>query len=314
MADTAAQQLRRILLLIPRLADDREEHIDDIARELGTTPQQLLFDFTSMTKRFDVAGFVESVRIHVENARVSVTTSDFHRPMRLTMTELCALELGLAMLRLERPPADHPAIDRALERLRKTISTLPANDDHLDLRVASMSNAGSIEHLNSLREAAKSHRRVRIRYQASAASEVAEREINPYLVIHSEQMWYAVTLGADGALRHFRLDRISAVAMLDATFDADGTVADRVLRAGKAFASDTDRHMTVRYSPRIARWVAEREGATCDADGSLTLTHPVADDAWAVRHVLQYGPEAEVVGPEEMRELMREKLASLSGQ
>jgi len=32
------------------------------------------------------------------------------------------------------------------------------------------------------------------------------------------------------------------------------------------------------------------------------VRHPLADDAWAVRHVLQYGPEAEVLEPARIRE------------
>ena len=67
--------------------------------------------------------------------------------------------------------------------------------------------------------------------------------------------------------------------------------------------------MTVRYSPRIARWVAEREGKELDANGGLTLEHTVADDAWAIRHVLQYGADAEILAPERLRDAMAEKLA-----
>jgi predicted DNA-binding transcriptional regulator YafY len=59
--------------------------------------------------------------------------------------------------------------------------------------------------------------------------------------------------------------------------------------------------MRVRYSPRIARWIAEREGGVPDSDGSLTSMHPLADPHWAVRHVLQYGPDAEVLSPEWLR-------------
>jgi hypothetical protein len=50
--------------------------------------------------------------------------------------------------------------------------------------------------------------------------------------------------------------------------------------------------MKVKYSPKIARWIAEREGVELDADGSLTIEHPLADQEWGVRHVLQYGPDA----------------------
>ena len=70
--------------------------------------------------------------------------------------------------------------------------------------------------------------------------------------------------------------------------------------------------MTVRYSAGIARWVAEREGRVVDVDGSLTLRLPVADNAWAVRHVLQYGSEAEILEPVELRRMLIERLQSMA--
>ena len=78
--------------------------------------------------------------------------------------------------------------------------------------------------------------------------------------------------------------------------------------------SDTSRTMTVRYSPRVARWMAEREEATLAADGSLTIAHPLADDAWAVRHVLQYGPDAEVLEPASIRETIVAHLERASSE
>jgi predicted DNA-binding transcriptional regulator YafY len=70
--------------------------------------------------------------------------------------------------------------------------------------------------------------------------------------------------------------------------------------------------MTVWYSHRIARWIAEREGCTLSDDGSLTLEHPLADEEWAVRHVLQYGPDAEVLHPPELRALLARRLAEMA--
>ena len=40
-------------------------------------------------------------------------------------------------------------------------------------------------------------------------------------------------------------------------------------------------------------------------DGSLTVTRPLSDHGWALRHVLQYGAEAEVIEPESVREEIR---------
>jgi proteasome accessory factor C len=69
--------------------------------------------------------------------------------------------------------------------------------------------------------------------------------------------------------------------------------------------------VTIRYSPAIARWIAEREGRELEAGGGLTLELPCADAEWAVRHVLQYGPDAEVLAPAEIRMAVRQRLDAM---
>ena len=312
MADTAAQQLRRILHVIPQFADDEDHCIDAIAAAAGTTPDQLMRDFDSITQRFDVAGFVDSVTINVGHDTVSMMTNEFHRPMRLTMPELCALELGLTMLRLERTPADHAAIDRALDRLRQVITTLPHNDRHESLRFAALAEPVNAEFLQMVRDAIGERRVLQMLYRAGGATESALRTVRPHAVVHTEQMWYVVSLGDDSALRHYRLDRIEQLSMLNEHFEPDSTVVDRVMQTGRVFSSDTTRTMTVWYSPHIARWLAEREGTAVAPDGSLTLQHPVADDTWAVRHVLQYGPQAELLSPPDLRAMVAQRLQAMA--
>ena len=305
MSDAAAAQLKRILDLIPRLADGDEHPIDEVAKAAGTDATHVLRDLESVSERFDVpGGFVEGVNIFVDGGNVCVNAMQFHRPMRLTMPELCALELGLTMLRRERTPAEQAPIDRALERLRQTISRVPADDHHEGIRHAELGAAGAAEHLAALRSAVATNHRVALQYRAGGATESTSRKIDPHSLVFAEQMWYVVASTGDATLRIFRLDRVESVEVLDETFERDPSAGLRVQEAGRAFVSGTSNQMTVRYSPRIARWVAEREQAPLDADGSLTMTHPVADDSWAVRHVLQYGPDAEVVAPESIRELV----------
>jgi predicted DNA-binding transcriptional regulator YafY len=70
--------------------------------------------------------------------------------------------------------------------------------------------------------------------------------------------------------------------------------------------------MKVRYSPRIARWIAEREGLSLAEDGSLTVEHPLADAEWGIRHVLQYGPDAEVLEPLDLRNEIVKRLGRMT--
>jgi predicted DNA-binding transcriptional regulator YafY len=69
----------------------------------------------------------------------------------------------------------------------------------------------------------------------------------------------------------------------------------------------------VRYSPRIARWIREKGPVEeCD-DGSVVVRHRVADPDWAVRHVLQYGADAEILEPEACRKSITALLRRLAG-
>jgi proteasome accessory factor C len=186
---------------------------------------------------------------------------------------------------------------------------LPTNDRHEGIRYAELTDAGTSAHLAALRTAVRDHRRVRLRYRAGAATASTVRDVSPYSLAFAEQMWYLVSTGDEGELRFFRLDRVEGVELLDDVFEPNEEIAERARSAGRAFASDAAERMTVRYAPRIARWVAEREGKPLDADGGLTLEHTVADEAWAIRHVLQYGSDAEILAPRRLREAIAEKLA-----
>jgi predicted DNA-binding transcriptional regulator YafY len=69
--------------------------------------------------------------------------------------------------------------------------------------------------------------------------------------------------------------------------------------------------MRVRYSAKVARWIAEREGRELEPDGSLVMDHPLADVEWGLRHVLQYGAEAEVLSPPSMREAVHARVSAM---
>jgi predicted DNA-binding transcriptional regulator YafY len=83
------------------------------------------------------------------------------------------------------------------------------------------------------------------------------------------------------------------------------------VREWKAFQAAEAGTLRLRYSPRIARWIAEREGKPLAEDGSLTLEHPLADLDWALRHVLQY-PEVTVLEPDEVRQAVVHRLERMS--
>jgi len=317
MSETAAARLRRILLLIPHLADGGEHRVSDLARAVGADRETLVRDLeTLVTREDEPGGFVPGVQIYFTGDRVSLTSTPFRRPMRLTASELGALELGLAMLRAERPPDERKAVNGALERLRAAMVHIPSDAVAAGQREASLPDPGDATTLATVQRAMAARRKVAITYRGGSKEAATDRTVQPYALVIASGSWYVLGhCESSVGIRSFRLDRIERIEEraesyeIPATFSVDEHLSDRkVLRAGQP------RWMRVRYSPRIARWIAEREGRELEPDGSLTMDHPLADIQWGVRHVLQYGPDAEVLEPADVRDELTRRLAGLVGR
>ncbi len=314
---TAAAQLRRILHVIPFLADDEPHSFGEMAERVGVSRDVLQRDLLSLTERYiePPGGFVAGVELFIESEKVELFSDHFRRPMRLTVSELRALELGLTMLRAERPPEEREVLDRARDRLRAVIAKLPSDPFPDAARQASFGAHGDAEHLAAVRSALRSRRKLKLTYRKGDADRATERVVCPYALAAVDGALYIVAhCEKSGGIRIFRLDRVEGAKLLADRFTVpDDFSVDDVLSDSKALsASGLPRVLKVRYSPRIARWIAEREGGETAPDGSLTVEHPLVDTAWAIRHVLRYGPDAEVLEPADVRAELCRKLESMA--
>ena len=317
MSEPAAARLRRILLLIPHLADGKEHAIADLARAVGSDRDTLVRDIeTLVARQDDPGGFVPGVQVYYTGDRVSLVTTPFRRPMRLTSSELGALELGLAILRAERPPDERKAVNGALERLRKALVSIPTDAVAATKREASLPESGDPSVRAALQEALAARRKIRMRYRSGGKTEPSERTVSPYAFVIASGSWYVLAYcDASEKVKSFRLDRVERVDRTEEGYEIPATfTVDEYLNDRKVLRTGEQGRLRVRYSPRIARWIAEREGHEVDGDGSLTMEHPLVDVQWGVRHVLQYGPDAEVLEPAEVREELRRRVAGLVGR
>jgi predicted DNA-binding transcriptional regulator YafY len=172
----------------------------------------------------------------------------------------------------------------------------------------------------TLLAAARDHRPCAIVYAKSGADDMDARVIHPYVMVHAEGVWYVVAYCAvkDG-MRVFRVDRIMEAAETDGHFEVPADFdPSAYLTPTRVYRAEADLEVRVRYSPRIARWVRERAAAGMvgweeEADGSIVVRHHVADPHWVVGHALTYGPEAEILEPEQLRALVRDVVERMAG-
>lgn len=311
----AGERLQRILRVIPLIVDHEQVSIEEVKAIAGVDAITLLDDLRALTEREDEpGGFVEAVSILFDSECVSVRSPQFGRPVRVTLPELCALELGLAMLGASTGRGEREMIERARAKVREAIVTMPATAGEGDLWYAAGPPVGDERILETVRDCVARRMKAKISYRRGDAADVTERVVHPYAVLPVRGAWFIVAhCERANALRFFRLDRVESAAAVAEGF-APRTDVDlsAILAADRALVSPSGERLVVRYAPRIARWISEREEGEHEADGAFIVHHPLADDAWAVRHVLQYGSEAEVLAPPRIRDRLAATLRDMA--
>jgi proteasome accessory factor C len=318
MSEPASVPFERLLLLAALLGDGEPQPIEALAARLGVSRETVLRDVSALTTRpadDDVAGFVDAVTMMNTGETLTVCSTHFQRPARLGPVELAAAELGLALVAQESPPAAQPTIAAAREQVAALASSLSREMRLAALREATLGQVPEPAVLATIRVAMERRRCVRLAYRKADAAAAEAREVAPYALLYVSGGIYVAAETPEG-LRLFRLDRVEGASLLERSFTVpDGFRAEALVTAGRAFTSEGPLpELVVRFSPRVARWIAEREGRAPDADGSLTVRWPLGDETWAVHHLLQYGPEVTVLEPASVRAALRARLTTLAAR
>jgi proteasome accessory factor C len=312
----AADRLERILYIIPRAAREQGASLAELARALEVDEATIMRDLEEATSRvyYHPAGNVDPFEIFLDGERVRVhAPTDFKRPVRLNAREGLALELGLRVLAADLGGERRAHALALAERLSAQLAAPELTlQPALGRESASVDAAIDVDigmdEVRGVLADAITRQRLAVLTYLKPGSAPAERKVAPRRLLYANGQWYVAARDmASGEDRNFRLDRVLHAEVL-------GEAAPALSDAPADFSFHTDGaelEARVRYSPRVARWIAEESGANCEPDGSLVLTHQVADAQWLVRHVMQYGGEAVVETPE-LRPLVAEAAARAS--
>jgi len=295
---TAGQQLERILYLLPLASRDGGVPLTEAAERLGVSVETVQRDLEAVTSRafYHPAGGTDDLQILLEANYLKIYSyKKFDRPPKLSGREMLSLAIGLRVAAAEAIPGRATEIRDLAHRIEV--------EDRFALEEGDGEGA-AVRGL--LKEAARSHIRCRIRYLKPDDSEPREREVDPYAVVYGSGKWYVI---GHCHLRHdiraFRVDRVLEAEAMDVGFDApDEFDPAAYVAGGRVFRSDAEEEVVVRYSAVVAPWVREHGPVEELGDGCVAVRFTTADPGWVVRHALQYGPEAEVVEPFDVREMV----------
>jgi proteasome accessory factor C len=294
----AEERLRRLLVMLPWLMERGEVPVSEAAERFALTEDEVVGDL-ELAAMCGLPPFVdELIDVFIDEGMIFVGVPRlFTRPLRLNSVEAFEL-LASARVAMELPGADP---DGALARGLSKLAAALGDDDTAGVKV----ELPKPDLADRLAAWATAHEQLAIDYLSAARDDVTSRRILPRQVFTDRGEWY---VSADdersGEVRTFRIDRIVAAAPTGAIAEPS---AKPLPVPGAWFEDASVRRAVVRLSA-AARWVVERfpvdtvEGP--DPDGWSTVTLPVASEQWLVRTMLRLGPEAELVEPAELREVV----------
>ena len=312
--DTAERQLTRLLHILPAAAREGGASVDDLARLLGVPRATVLVDVRVLTERSLTlpAGAGDELQVLIRDERLVIwTKGEFRRPVRLTAMEALCVALGLRGL------GPDEAREALLQRLEARLAL--GGVDALRRRVETADLAPDPAGIRGV-VAEALHARIpcRFGYLKAGAPMPEVRRLEPWGLVHAEGHWYAVGRDPEaGEPRAFRLDRMLAVEVRGEPYEIPDDADPRTFLEGARLFFTPGRGPSgwavVRYSPAVARWIRERWDGEADGDGGYVVRHPVEDPGWVVRHVLQYGPDAELVEPADLRSLVGATARRMAG-
>ncbi len=165
-------------------------------------------------------------------------------------------------------------------------------------------------------------RRLHIRYHGRRRDEVSEREVSPQRLTQYRNSWYLDAWCHSAAgLRSFALERVLEERMLDAAAQEVGAeeLAEHYDRSYGIFSGPARHRARIRFTPEMSRWVADEEwhpdqAGAYDADGCWVLEVPFSDPRELAMDIMRYGPEAEVLEPESLRDAVRAAAAATASK
>ena len=318
MSETATDRLARMLALVPYISRRPGVAIAELATEFGVSVEQIGADL-DLLMVCGLPGYYPDDLIDVvlddDGGTVAIAfDAGIERPVRLTADEAYALMVALRALAEMPGLVDAQAVHSALAKLQDAGGRSLDRDGADGTDAVRVVPADPAPALGVVRRALDETRRIWIRYYTASRDAVTERTVDPLrLLVTDGHSYLEAYCHLAGAIRHFRVDRIEEVRLLDepaqATLWVDSDIPERVFHPDPQIPPVT---LTLTGG---ARWVAEyypMEEITelTEPAGALQVRMRAAGDEWLARLVLSLGGDAVIEDRPELDTLVGERAAA----
>ena len=235
-------------------------------------------------------------------------------------SEILALMTSHRLLAAVQPGVLEPLIAPLQQRIEQLLTHKHAGSSAIFDRIRILPMANRIAKLEDFKQVTNAliHRKqLRITYSSRSNNEkLTERWLSPQRLIYYRDNWYLdAWCHKREALRTFALDRLHVVGAGAAAKEINSQeLNDHVMHTYGIFAGPMTNTAVIHFSSAAAEWVADEQWHPQQQsqyldNGKWELVVPYGNPTELVMDILKYGPDAEVVSPPELRELVTEKIS-----
>lgn len=321
MANFSYQQFRRLAYIDSMLRTGKFCTAQELANPFGCSTRTVERDVTRLRDDFGAP-------IYFDHSKGGY---GYHNPtfvlpaIRMTQGELLAIFLAERVL---AQYANTPLHHRLAAAFRKIVAYLPEDEITLDFREI----AGAIsfdpgpvrseakeEIFDQVNRAIANRQRVKMDYFSQYRNEMTQREVDPYHILNYQGDWYVCGYCHwRQAMRDFALTRIQHLRVLEQTFCISPHF-DKETYLKLQFGIEkggVSQEVILKFSAQQARWITEKvwhhtEQKLPQPDGTLILKMHVPVTSELKRWIMSYGREVEVLGPAELRAMVKQEVEDL---
>lgn len=321
MANFSYQQFKRLAHIDSLLRTGKFCTAQELARPLGCSTRTIERDIARLRDDFGAP-------VYFDHAKGGYGYHDltFALPaIRMTQSELLAVFLAERVL---AQYANTPLHHLLASAFRKIVTYLPEDEITLDFREFAGSfsfdpgpvrSEGKEEIFDQLTKAIAHSCVVEMEYFSQYRNELTRRQVDPYHLHNYQGDWYVSGYCHwRQALRDFALTRIHGLRVLEQVFSIPASF-DKEAYLKRQFGIEKGgvaQEVILQFSAQQARWIKEKvwhqtEQKLPQPDGTLILKMHVPVTSELKRWIMSYGRDAEVLGPEELREIVRKEIEVL---
>jgi proteasome accessory factor BC len=287
--------------------------IAEVCERLQLSEEELREDVNVLNVvNFGGGSYVLYAEIKEQEGEIEVDpqpySDNFDRPARLLPVEAKALVAAIDLI------GEHLPEGSLTSAREKIVAALGEDPMEQGLQVAHAGGDDSAV-ARVVSTAIVERRIIELEYYKENEDQIVQRRVEPYALTNGREGWYVASFDPErGAMRHFRLDRIKSVDVIEQTFEPRPEVdpaaeVDGWLRTGEV---ETSRAARVLVSPERARWAREARRVVEErGDGSVVVELSFAGTDWLVREILKEAGDAAVLEPQDAREAVRAAVARL---